>query len=121
MTFSEYVEDVLDLQMGLLRSEEIEECRLSFKNFTSKTKVVAEKHVDSGLKLTELRSKVKRLTEDQVYTSNKNKNNFDVTFINNHIEKGEALLSGKNTKSMLLDFITANSDISRQVNSIINK
>jgi len=118
LTFEDYCDDIIGLSLGLAGNEEIAQARKTYKEWMKPVEK-EDNHSDSNMKLGDLRNKAKNLTISQEYAINKYKDSFDVNFVEKHVRYAKELLSGKNTKAQLLDLITANSEISRDLNKII--
>ena len=122
ISFEDYCEDILDLQITLMSVADLRECKAAYKNYVSPSKKVIKKenHPDSYLKLADLKAKAKRLISNQAYAVNKYRDDFDVSLSVNVVTKAAELFESKVTKAKLLDLITLNSQASRALNNQIN-
>jgi len=119
ITFEEFCYDFRDLAPGLLEGEFLLEVRQDYKAFIStpwKTDV-AEKHPDAGLKLAELKEKTTRLISSAEYSINKHGETLNVVAAIALVADAKAVFSGRATKAQLLELITRNSDVSRDLNN----
>lgn len=64
MTFTEYLEDVLDMHAGLMSEAEIAQARKGFELFSAPKKA-SEAHPDMKKSVTELRARCERLVAGQ--------------------------------------------------------
>ena len=129
ISFEDYCEDILDLQITLMSVADLRECKAAYTSYINPAytsyinpakKVAKENHPDSHLKLADLKTKAKRLMSNQVYAVNKYGDSFDVSLSVSVVAKATELSESKVTKAKLLDLITLNSQASRALNNQIN-
>lgn len=121
MTFEEYIEDVLDLHIGLMSKQEIEERRRAFEAANKQEK---REPADPDMKkpLAELREHTARLVAAQKRAVQKfaGTPGFTdaLTAASLAIAEGEALLAAKKpTKAQFIAHKTSNSNASRMMNT----
>jgi hypothetical protein len=117
MSFEEYCEDIADVQIALLSDDQRANVFANYQAFTAPARTVkVEKHHDAQLKAVDVRAKLQRLVNDQKFAVVKY-SALNVEFAKSFIARAEATLAGKATKAELLELITINSEVSRDLNS----
>ena len=121
MTFNEYLEDVLDLHVGLMSEREINDARESYKSFTA-PRVADPKHPDMKKTATELRSRCERLVSGQSNAVAKfsGASGYESALIaaRASVAEGRRILSAKRvTKAEYIAHAEMNSDASRKMNA----
>lgn len=113
LTFTEYCEDFLDVQVCLMSEKERSEAFEGYNTLFVKNER-KEAHKDAGLKLPELKAKVSRLVSNQKIAIERNTDK-DVSKARAFVSAAENL-KGRITKDMLLNLITMSSGASREIN-----
>ena len=118
LTFEDYLEDILDLHIGIMSDVEINSAKTGYIAFCAPTPKAATlvSHPDSKMKLAELRNKVERFISSATITVERNQEK-DLTLVLSFAAKAKSVLDGRHTKAALLDLITLNSEANRHMNS----
>ena len=115
MTFEEYCEDFLDLQVGLMSDQALTEARASYDALSTRTKK-AEKHPDLKLPVAELRARCERLVEGQKISIERATDAEGIAAARVAVEFGERLLAKRATKAEFVEHKELNSHASRLLN-----
>ena len=120
MTFNEYLEDVLDMQAGLMSADAMAEARKSFESFCAPKKS-NESHPDMKKSVTELRAICERLVNGQgnAIARVADKPEFAAATIAARaaVAEGKRILSAKRaTKAEFIAHAAQNSAASRKMN-----
>lgn len=118
ISFEEFVTDVLDLQFGLMTEQQIADAKAHYQDFTA-PKPRQPKHPDAGKKVIELREKLDRLLKSQIIAAERN-TDLNLSATKMFIAQATEALNGKAKKSELLQLITLNSEVSRDLNNQLN-
>lgn len=121
MTFNEYLEDVLDLNVGLMSEREIAAAREGYAAFTAPRKA-APKHPDTKMSVGDLRARCERLIAGQARDAEKFTGvaGYEAAVIAARaaVAEGRALLAAKRpTKAAFIAHAAANSAASRTMNA----
>lgn len=122
MTFDEYLEDILDLQRGLMSESEIFQARKGYELFSSPKKTSAD-HPDTKKSVTELRARCERLVVGQrnaiARVSDKPAFAAAIIAARASVAEGERVLLAKRpTKSEFIAHAEQNSAASRAMNAV---
>lgn len=121
MTFTEYLEDILDMQVGLMSEAEIAQARKGFELFSAPKKA-SESHPDTKKSITELRARCERLVvgQNNAIARVSDKPEFAAAIIAARaaIAEGRRVLSAKRpAKSEFIAHAEQNSAASREMNA----
>jgi len=121
MSFQEYVEDVLDLHIGLMSKREIQDARKGYESFTA-PRISDPKHPDMKKNVTELRARCERLVVGQSNAVAKfsGVSGYENALISARtaVAEGRRILSAKRaTKAEYIAHAEMNSDASRKMNA----
>ena len=122
MTFAEYLEDILDLQAGLMSEEEFDRARKNFEQFLTPKKS-PEAHPDMKKSIAELRARCERLVAGQekaiARVAEKSEYSLGVIDARAAVAEGTRILAAKRpTKAEFIAHAEQNSDASRQMNAM---
>lgn len=119
MKFQEYLEDILDQQIGLMSGEELAEAHAAFEAFSKSVKEEKpEAHPDMRMKLADLRARSERLVKSQKWALEKQgKESEGGKLADAAIKFGEALLAKKAKKAEFVAHAEMNSQASRVLNA----
>lgn len=121
MTFTEYLEDILDLHAGLMSEVEIAQARKGFELFSA-PKQANEAHPDMKKSAIELRTRCERLVNGQINAiarvSDKPQFAAAVVAARAAAAEGKRLLAAKRaTKAEYIAHASQNSEASRAMNA----
>lgn len=117
MSFETFCFDIADVQPALLSDAQRSAIFADYQAFVApKRQAAAVKHPDAGMKAADVRYKLARLVGDQKFDIAKH-SKLNVEFAKAFVARAEAALAGKSTKAELLELITINSEVSRDLNT----
>lgn len=122
MTFSEYLEDILDMQAGLMSEAEIAQARKGFELFSAPKKA-SETHPEMKKPVAELRARCERLVigQSNAIARVSDKPEFAAALISAKaaVAEGKRILSMKRaTKAEFIAHAEQNSAASRVMNAV---
>ena len=120
ISFAEYLEDVLDLHIGLMSEEDLTSAREGYARFVA-PKPRNPKHPDLKMQVSDLVARCERLTQGQeraiVKFSGKPGYEAAITAAKESVSEGRRILAAKRpTKADLIAHAEMNSDASRKMN-----
>lgn len=121
ITFETFVEDVMDLHVGLMSEDQISAARADYARFCDAAKPKAsKKHPEMSWKLADLKSRCERLIRSQKIAVERCADAAAKQAGLEAIAFGEALLAKRATKAEFISHKEMNSDASRAMNSCAN-
>lgn len=122
MTFTEYLEDILDMHAGLMSESEIAQARRGFELFSAPKKAI-ESHPDTKNSVADLRARCERLVAGQnkaiARVSGKPEFADAIVAARAAVAEGVRVLSAKRpTKAEFIAHAEQNSAASREMNAV---
>lgn len=115
MTFDEFCFDIVG--SAPITAAEESQMRVDWMRYTQAAKKVARvKHADEHLTASAVRAKLERLVASQRYDVNRYPH-LQLDFAREFLAKADAALAARTKKADLLDLITLNSEVSRNINA----
>ena len=121
ISFAEYIEDVLDLHIGLMSEKDLADAREGYERFIA-PKQINPKHPDMKMSSADLIARCKRLVDGQAYAVAKfaDQPGYEAAVIaaKEAIAEGHRILAAKRpTKADLIAHAQMNSNASRAMNA----
>ena len=119
ISFETYLEDVMDLHIGLMSQEQIAEARRAYESATNRQ--VEKKHPDMARKASELKTRCERLVAGQRTAIERGlvTDHAALTAARLAVAEGERLLAKRSTKIEFIANAEMNSNASRMMNAAL--